>query len=635
MKPMKPSALPARASVLIAAAALAGCALPGGGVDDAATPSRVAVPGDANAMPGPLATELSALADALGSYDRARTTLAKRLGVAEDELLAPRTPAARAAIERENAQLVPRIAAAVAQGGDRARALRDRLALDAMIDTVVVIYAENRAFDTLYGLFPGADGIPGRNPGSTGTVHPQRDFDGSVLPVLPPAWGGLTAGGQPVTLTQAQSSGMPNAMFQIDDPKGVNGSGVVVGQHIVTRDLVHRFYTHVLQIAGGSNDGFAAWSDAGALTMGYYDGSRMKLWDVARRYTLADNFFMGAFGGSFLNHQYLVCACVPVYPDADAPDSPAKNSIAQIETDAQGRFVRFVPADNMPATALAGAPRHKRDGTLSPKGPDGLFRAVNTMQPAYQPSYVPAASGGDARYADPAKPNTLPPQTQATIGDRLDAKGVSWAWYAGGWNVVTGSPEGRRQIYSGKVNFQPHHQPFNYYAAFDPAAHADARARHLLDFDERFLADAAAGRLPAVSFYKPQGNLNQHPGYANVTDGDAHIAGVIAQLQKSPQWPRMLIVVTYDENGGFYDHARVPAGDRWGPGTRIPALIVSPFARKGFVDKTPYDTGSILRFVTHRWSLEPLPGIAERDAALAAHGSAPMGDLSAALTLER
>ena len=72
-----------------------------------------------------------------------------------------------------------------------------------------------------------------------------------------------------------------------------------------------------------------------------------------------------------------------------------------------------------------------------------------------------------------------------------------------------------------------------------------------------------------------------------------------------------------------------------GPGTRIPALIVSPFAKKGFVDKTQYDTGSILRFITHRWSLAPLPGIAERDAALLRNGAAPMGDLTGALDFGR
>jgi acid phosphatase len=159
----------------------------------------------------------------------------------------------------------------------------------------------------------------------------------------------------------------------------------------------------------------------------------------------------------------------------------------------------------------------------------------------------------------------------------------------------------------------------------------DARAAHLKDFDADFLKDAAAGKLPAVAFYKPQGNLNQHNGYANITDGDAHIADVIAKLQASPQWKNMLVVVTYDENGGFYDHATVPKGDRWGPGTRIPALIISPYAKKGFVDKTQYDTASTLRFITHRWSLPPLPGLVERDVALLKNGGKPMGDLTAAL----
>ena len=65
----------------------------------------------------------------------------------------------------------------------------------------------------------------------------------------------------------------------------------------------------------------------------------------------------------------------------------------------------------------------------------------------------------------------------------------------------------------------------------------------------------------------------------------------------------MLIVVTYDENGGFWDHVAPPKGDRWGPGTRIPAIIVSPFAKKGYVDHTQYDTTSILRFITRRFEL--------------------------------
>ena len=141
--------------------------------------------------------------------------------------------------------------------------------------------------------------------------------------------------------------------------------------------------------------------------------------------------------------------------------------------------------------------------------------------------------------------------------------------------------------------------------------------------------------MPAVTFYKPQGNLNQHAGYANVADGDTHIAELIGKLQKSPQWPRMLVVVTYDENGGFWDHVAVPVADRWGPGPRVPAIIVSPLAKKGYVDKTAYDTASILRFVTRRWKLEPLPGVELRDRELVRHGSPPMGDLSNALETAR
>src|SRR6185369_690937 len=90
-------------------------------------------------------------------------------------------------------------------------------------------------------------------------------------------------------------------------------------------------------------------------------------------------------------------------------------------------------------------------------------------------------------------------------------------------------------------------------------------------------------------------------------------AELLARLEKSPQWPNMVVVVTYDENGGYWDHVPPPTGpgwgDRWGPGTRIPTLVVSPLARKGFVDHTSYDTTSILKLITRRFGLEPLPGV--------------------------
>jgi acid phosphatase len=272
------------------------------------------------------------------------------------------------------------------------------------------------------------------------------------------------------------------------------------------------------------------------------------------------------------------------------------------------------------------------------------------MQPPYQPSGngPKATEGEQALYADPAGATTLPPQTATHIGDLLSAKKVSWKWYAGAWYAALADGQQpasatRKVIYAADTNgvsspaavdFQTHHQPFNYYADMDPVKNAEARKAHLQDYVD-LVKDAAAGTLPAVAFYKPAGLYNQHPGYANVAAGDAHIADLIAKLQASPQWKHMVIVVTYDENGGAWDHVAPPTADKLGPGTRIPAVIISPYARMGTVDHTPYDTGSVLRLITRRFGLPTLPGLRERDQALQAHGQPAMGDLTAALNLSQ
>ncbi len=480
------------------------------------------------------------------------------------------------------------------------------------IETLVVIYAENRSFDNLYGFFPGANGLQHVTRAQT----LQRDRDGTVMKELPPIWGGLTAVGVAPAVTEAMTAHLPNRPFAIDDPKGFDEP---LG--VIHRDLWHRFYQEQMQIDGGKNDEFAAWADSGGLVMGHYaDGAKLPLWSIARRYTLADNFFQGAFGGSFLNHFMLICACAPHYPDAD--ESPAKPVIAAVTTDGAALKV----ADNSPKSALDGVPKFVSDGNVTPDG-----YAVNTMQPPYQPSNNKPAPGADAALADPMQPDTLPPQTMQTIGDLLTAKGVEWAWYAGAWQAAL---DGKNA--TPVPNFQFHHQPFNYMADLAPGT--SARADHLRDGGMDgvlFLKAIDGGNLPPVTFYKPQGNLNEHGGYAEVMSGDAHIADVIAHLQKSKQWAHMLIVVTYDENGGLWDHVPPPKADRWGPGNRVPTLIVSPFALRGFVDHTQYDTTSILKFITRRWRLPVLPGLAARDRALAAHGHPPMGDLTRALVLER
>ncbi len=404
------------------------------------------------------------------------------------------------------------------------------------IQHIIVIYAENRSFDNLYGTFPGADGLA--NAGATAT---QVDANGKPYEVLP----------QPIDTNKKPAAADPR--FPADLPNKPFDIAKYVPIDKITGDLVHRFYHEQMQIDGGKMDKFAAYSDAAGLSMGYYDGSQMKMWAIAKQYTLADHFFHAAFGGSFLNHFYLVCACAPKYDDA--PDA------IKAKLDA--------------------------NGVLQP-GPDVVTPdgyAVNTMQTVYQPH--------SAQITD--KSRLLPPQTLPTIGDRMTEKGISWAWYSGGWDdALAGKPDSL---------FQFHHQPFAMFKQY--ADGTEAKAQHLKDFKDLEQA-IASNSLPQVVFYKPIGSLNQHPGYADVMAGDSHIADVIHRLEQSPAFANSVIIYTADENGGYWDHVAPPKVDRWGPGTRVPTIIVSPFAKKGAVDHTVYDTTSILKLIETRFGLAPL-----------------------------
>ncbi len=589
------------------------------------------------AVIGAISTELQALVDANGgNYAGALSELSTRVGVTSTQLLEDYTnesnSSVQAALSNETSLADIRIADALADAGangNLAHALRNRLALDT-IQTVVVIYDENRSFDNLYGMFPGANGLKT----AQAKAIKQVDRDGAtVLSTLPPAWGGLTLAGQSPVVTQTQTTGVwPNAPFQIDDPNALAKYGyATVPQSEITRDLYHRFFENIMQIDGGKNDQYVAWADSGGLVMGYFDGSKMQAWNIARQYTLADNFFQGAYGGSFLNHQYLVCACAPTVPAATVAANGM--SINVLGPNNASGVPQLAANASQNASALLSATAFKT-GNIAPLdyfGAGDGYRAVNTMQPPYQPSSnAPAASDADLLYANPAAATTLPPQSQTNIGDLLNAKNINWAWYTGSWNTVTAAATSPGHTIPSAPIFQFHHQPFNYFAEFDPVANASSRAAHLKDRSD-LLTQATNGTLPPVVFYKPQGSVNEHPGYTNVSNGDTELATVISALQNSPQWSNMLIVVTYDEFGGQFDHVAPPKGDLLGPGTRIPALIISPYAKKGFVDHTQYDTASILRFITHRFSLTPLNGLTERDNALLANGYKRMGYLGGAL----
>jgi phospholipase C len=134
-----------------------------------------------------------------------------------------------------------------------------------------------------------------------------------------------------------------------------------------------------------------------------------------------------------------------------------------------------------------------------------------------------------------------------------------------------------------------------------------------LQDEQTLFNDLARGTLPAVAFIKPLGPDNEHPGYADLARGQQHVAALVSAIQANRMYAdNTVIIITYDENGGRWDHVAPPVmADHWGLGSRVPAIIVSPFTRGGVIDGNQYETVSILKLIERRWNLAPL---SDRDA---------------------
>jgi acid phosphatase len=525
---------------------------------------------------------------------------------------------------------------------------------------IVVIYQENHSFDNLYGGWERVNGLSRADRAHTTQVGQSGKpysclLQDDVNLTSPPLSPDCTDTTTPTTFT----SHFGNAPFSIDSfispmdttcpaPGVFAVNGVLKGEGLpggCTRDLVHRYYQEQYQLDGGRQDRYVTGSDAVGLTMGHYDTQALPIYRYLHgaghpAYAIADNFFQAAFGGSFLNHQWLVAAATPTWPGA--PNDGGADDLHSV-VDSNGMPINY-PLYASPAAAAAlkdqalTASCHPGPGrAATPPGVTCGDFAVNTIQPAYQP-YAPGT----------AEARRLPAQTAPTIGDRLSAGRIDWAWYSGGWSNANGDVGARGwtngtgptcsdpDTASGATFpncpdklFQYHHQPLNYFASFAPGT--AARAAHLRD-EAEFLdsLDGSKRRceLKSVSFIKPVGAENEHPGYASVSTGSDHLVNLLSAIEKSRCAKRTLVVVTYDEFGGAWDHVPPPGQgtrgphDQWGPGTRIPALVLSPTLHKRFgVDHTQYDTTSIAATIERRFGLRPL---SSRDAAVndLLHGSA-------------
>ena len=516
----------------------------------------------------------------------------------------------------------------------------DRLA---RINHIVVIYQENHSFDNLYGSWEGVNGLSSAPPARTVQVSQagvqfsclQQNDVNLASPPLAPICSDTTTGSSFV-------SHFFNEPFIIDDyipatattcPNGLP-NGAPGG---CTKDLVHRFYQEPYQLNGGRQNRYVTGSDSIGLTMGVYRTGDLPIYrflhaDGHPHYAIGDAYFQAAFGGSFLNHQWLIAARTPVW--GNAVNDGTANDLHSV-VDVNGMPVNYPLYASPSGTAVRDVQLTASCNPAPGRGPTpaGVVcgdYAVNTTQPISQP-FSPGT----------ALSRRLPLLSVPTIGDRLNDAGVDWAWYSGGWSNANGDVNSpgwtngsgptcadpnalAAATYPNCADrvFQFHHQPFNYYAAYAPGT--AARTAHLRD-EEEFLqlarSSTDACRLKPVSFVKPVGVENEHPGYASETVGSSHLVELVQAVTDSPCAKDTLVIVTYDEFGGQWDHVTPPGQggtpgvhDVWGPGTRLPLLVISPFLRGDFVvDHTTYDTTSILATIGRRFGLPPLTS---RDAAV-------------------
>jgi phospholipase C len=571
----------------------------------------------------------------------------------------------------------------------RAAALAANEALS-NVDHIIVIYQENWTFDGLYGSFPGANGLANASTASTtqvdrlnGTALSSEMGSGYNNPAYVPSGSSASQAqttNPPPPLTADSASGVADTRF----PNGLNtllpySASSYVDPTMITGDIYHRYWQEQYQIAGavsnsgtdsrnGSNSGFVTWSDNPGLVMSHYDATNLPEGLLAQQYTICDNFFHSAFGGSYLNHQWLIAAASSVYNNM-----PVSNNGNIAYLDSTGLFVL-----NASGTA---AGKYVRDGNITPVAGDQLTVTLNgvstpvTLTTANTQAYDGAAGtlfdkhyavntirsvnlGGNGENGIPGNGisatlvTLLPSQNDSNpantggdtrpyipnIGDLLSQNNVTWKWYSGGYNQMlaysgsnpspTTSPS--YASVNASLQLQYHHQPFVYfdnYAPFDTTdivpstdvggfagvgttglsagqsgvTRAQNSAAHVQD-ETNFFTDVQNNTLPAVTFIKPVGVNNEHPGYAALELGQQHVAALVQAVQSNPTlWAHTAIVITYDEHGGRWDHVTPFSRDIWGPGERVPCIVISPFARKGFVNSTQLDTSSILATIEQRF----------------------------------
>jgi phospholipase C len=463
---------------------------------------------------------------------------------------------------------------------------------------LVVIFDENISFDHYFGTYPDALNPPGEPAFKALRGTPRVNGLTPALLERNPNFLNVTVNGEfavnPMRLG-------PKQAFTADQSHDYTDE-----QHAFHAGLMDSFPKYT-GLPAPPTQKFPPGSDAGAppqyvhqnkgLVMSYFDGNTVTaLWNYAQRYALNDNSFASTFGQS------------------------TQGAIELISGQTNG------VTDQINGTADL------------VDGGNGTFTEVDDGDPIGDK--CSSTTWGQLRY------------TGNNIGQMLSKHGVSWGWFEAGFDLTKTNPNGTtgclRSTYSkvtqiSPVDYIPHHEPFQYYIPTANFLHTrpssvqmigkegDA-ANHQYDSDD-FFAAVKAGNFPAVSFLKPPAYQDAHAGYSDPLDEQTWLVTVINFLERRPEWKNTAIIVAYDDSDGWYDHQMGPilnqstskadgltgtgecgngatalpgpavahAQGRCGYGPRLPLLVISPFARRNFVDHSLTDQTSVLRFIEDNW----------------------------------
>lgn len=412
------------------------------------------------------------------------------------------------------------------------------------ITHLVVIIPENGSFDHLFGAYPHA-------------LNPDDEPHFKAKPGTP------TINGLSKALIQHNTNLVPP--FRLGRTQ------------VATTEPAHH-YTQLQQEAhGGLLDRFVQVNSGDPTAMAHFDGNTVTaLWNYAQRFSMSDN----------------------CYSTTMTPSTPGHINLVS------GLTHGAIPANLTLATGEVVVV----DGTL-----------IGDPDPAF----------------DKCSVGPTVQLTGTNVGDLLNAKNITWGWFQGGFSDCTKTHIGS----DGKpvADYSPHHNPFQYYSStanFDhlpPSSTCNIgqqdQANHQYDIKD-FWKAAAKHHLPAVSFLKPPAYRDGHPKYSDQLALQTFLVKTINRLQLLPEWKSMAIIILWDDSGGWYDHvmppiinqSHVPPDALLGPGDagtpplgayqgrlaygmRIPMLLISPFAKRNFVDNRVIDQTSVLRFIEKNWCL--------------------------------